>query len=62
MTDTLRTYPPARTYPGIDWLDQHMYCPECKCNKSGSAYEANARTEACDKYVCDCHLRGLVIP
>jgi len=51
----LRTYPEHKGYPGMAFLDKHMYCELCSCNKSGSAEEANAETEACRLFQCLCH-------
>lgn len=35
--------------------DHVVYCPLCRCNKSGDREEPNARTEACNDESCLCH-------
>jgi len=54
----LRTYPEHKGYPGMAFLDKHMYC-QCNCNKSGDANEPNQITEACETSACPCHDENL---
>lgn len=54
--DDLRDLADLRDYevPG-DLGTDAMYCPLCRCTKSGDVRDPNRRTEACDDGRCPCH-------